>query len=251
MALRRTPLKGGKPLTRKTPLRNKPREHRDTAEAPNKGEVSGASTPDDNEALTGDRYLPSTLRRGGSTVGQTSDVSRTPPLDLTAAARALARQAESAAAPRREHAPVPEVSKPTPKPSSTGFPMVVRQTILDRDAYTCWRCGRDVTAVGYNLQHRDNRGRGGTRDPRINWPSNGIVLCGSATTGCHGWVEHNGLAAEKLGWAVQSWADPESVPVYHAAHGWMLVTRRGTRHLCAEPTNADAHTVARRKEPLR
>lgn len=206
MALRRTPLKPGKGLERRTPLRSAGRAF-SNAEQPEK------------------------LNAG---------------LDFAAAAAALAHQA---APPPEFTGPVPEVSKATPRPSSTGFPTVVRITILERDHYRCARCGRHVAArtVGYSLQHRDNRGMGGTRDVRINWPSNGLTLCGSGTTECHGWVEEHEEEAARCGWVVLSWADPETVPVL-TREGWVLLDRSGLSRPTSAPPNGDAHAVARRKE---
>lgn len=174
-----------------------------------------------------------------------------PPLDFDQAARAMRRRAESEAAPRREHKPVPAPVPATKRPANTGFPSVVRQTILDRDGMACARCGVPVDVVGFNLQHRDNRGSGGTRDPRLNRAANGLTLCGSGTTRCHGWVEGHPEEAERLGYAVQSWADPESVPVYYAGQGWMLLSDNGCRRPCPVPTDGNAHAAARRKEPLK
>lgn len=55
--------------------------------------------------------------------------------------------------------------------------------------HPCVRCGR--RAAGWH--HRVAEGRGGPTD---RW--NCVPLCGSGTTGCHGWVEHNRVAARKL-----------------------------------------------------
>lgn len=172
------------------------------------------------------------------------------PMDLDAAAAALAHQQASAEAPRRTHAPVPDPQR-ADRPKVTGaFPPVVRQTIIDRDHMLCQRCGRqaDATAHGYSMQHRNARGMGGTSDPRLARPSNGILLCGSGTTGCHGWVEANPEAAERLGLAVPSWADPESVPVL-TFDGWVLLANNGAAYPCTPPTNGDALTSARRLAP--
>lgn len=43
---------------------------------------------------------------------------------------------------------------------------------------------------------------GGTRWPGINLPSNLLTLCGSGTTGCHGWVEHHPTWAKAHGWSI-------------------------------------------------
>lgn len=166
---------------------------------------------------------------------------------LEAAAAALGNRERSRVAPRPDTGPLPPVSKATRRPPS-GFPPVVRQTILDRDRYACVRCGAhiDTGSHGYSLQHRIARGMGGTDDPAINRPANGIVLCGSATTGCHGRVESMAVEAARNGWAVEGWADPTSVPVKTPA-GWVLLNDRGFAHPTTEPPNGDAHAVAQRR----
>lgn len=189
--------------------------------------------------------------RGSARGRHTPERPPAPPLDFAAAGRALAHQ--SAPAPAFT-GPVPEVSKPTPKVNPRGFPPVVRQTIIDRDHMACVRCGRPMDGShGYSLQHRDNRGMGGTRDFRINLPSNGIVLCGSATTpgGCHEWAESNEEEAARGGYVVRSWADPTTVPVLMFTGRWVLLTNNGTAWLTSEPEGGDAHAVARRKDSLR
>lgn len=133
---------------------------------------------------------------------------------------------------------------------STGFPDVTRVQIINRDGGRCQRCGADVTAgrwPGYSLQHRDNRAMGGTSDPAINLPGNGLVLCGSGTTGCHGRVEHYPTEAEREGFAVASWADPTTVPV-NTHTGWWLLDNDGHRTRTTPPPDGDAHAVAKKKE---
>lgn len=44
-------------------------------------------------------------------------------------------------------------------------------------------------------------------------PANVIELCGSGTTGCHGWVHQHVAEAERLGLIVPLGRDPRKVPV--------------------------------------
>lgn len=60
----------------------------------------------------------------------------------------------------------------------------------------CARCG----VRGSNRHERLPRGRGGLRDE-----FNTVVLCGSGTTGCHGFVTANPLLAEAEGWTVSGY----------------------------------------------
>ena len=75
-------------------------------------------------------------------------------------------------------------------------------------------CGARVDFVDgvrgwdWSLQHRRPRGMGGTRLAEINSPANLLLLCGSATTGCHGYVERERAAALHAGWLVPSSSDP-------------------------------------------
>lgn len=88
--------------------------------------------------------------------------------------------------------------------------------VVERDRYTCVRCGHPVSGergIGWSVQHRIPRGMGGSRDPRLNLPSNLIILCGSGTTQDHGWVESNRTAALAYGWSVSRHADPAEIPV--------------------------------------
>lgn len=95
--------------------------------------------------------------------------------------------------------------------ASTGPDVATRERVRWRDRDRCRRCGVQT----WQLHHRKPRGMGGTRDPLINSPANLVLLCGSGTTGCHGWVESNRREARALGWLVSQWADPADVPIVH------------------------------------
>lgn len=100
----------------------------------------------------------------------------------------------------------------------TGPDPKTRALVLVRDGYQCVRCGCPAgPEIGqYSLQHRKARGVGGD-----NSLPNLILLCGSATTGCHGAVEArkdpHDLAA---GYRLESWQDPAAEGVMYASeHG--------------------------------
>ncbi|WNN95721.1 HNH endonuclease [Mycobacterium phage Dulcita] len=78
-----------------------------------------------------------------------------------------------------------------------------RAEVLERCGGLCERCGRGGPVT---MHHRKKRGQGGPWEP---W--NIVALCGHGTTGCHGWVEANPLAAHATGWHVRPWEDPRSV----------------------------------------
>lgn len=88
-----------------------------------------------------------------------------------------------------------------------------------------------------NFQHRKNRGQGGRYDP-----SNGLDVCGSGTTGCHGYIHAHPEESYRKGWSVQSWADPAAVPFEHPDFGPVLLDDVGDLHLHREPA-ADFDTA--------
>ncbi len=104
----------------------------------------------------------------------------------------------------------------------TGFTQAIVDAILERDGHCCVRCGGALhgqRGLDYSIQHRRARGMGGSRRPDTNSVQNGLAMCGSGTTGCHGWVESHRHEALSCGWAVDQSADPLKVPVVHFLHG--------------------------------
>ena len=95
----------------------------------------------------------------------------------------------------------------------TGIAPATRKAVYERDGHCCSRCGAP-TGSNRSIHHRKPRQMGGTRDPRIHALSNLVLLCGSGTTGCHGWIESHRAEALDQGWLVSAFeADPASVPV--------------------------------------
>lgn len=81
---------------------------------------------------------------------------------------------------------------------ATGPTPDVVEAALERAQHSCEINGCRLEGMrghGWSLQHRMPRGRGGTRDPRINRLSNVLVVCGSGTGGCHGLIENQLRAA--------------------------------------------------------
>ncbi|MCM0619809.1 HNH endonuclease [Nocardioides bruguierae] len=110
-------------------------------------------------------------------------------------------------------------TRPTRRTSrSTGPTLETRHLVIARCAGRCERCGRglrigDTWTGDHSIHHRRPRGMGGTTDPTANTPANLLLLCGSGTTGCHGWVEANRGEATRLGWLVPRGVDPATVGV--------------------------------------
>lgn len=89
-----------------------------------------------------------------------------------------------------------------------------RAVCLARAMGRCERCGGSLTGWdAWSLHHRRARGMGGTRRASTESVANLVVLCGSGTTGCHGWVESNRDQARELGWLLRQQQEPEEEPV--------------------------------------
>lgn len=94
-----------------------------------------------------------------------------------------------------------------------------RSLVFARAGGRCERCGS-----GFNLSyhHRKKRSQGG------DWDAFNIVLvCGSGTTGCHGWIEHHPNMAEAEGFHVRPWEDPEYTPIKLNRTNWYLLLPDG------------------------
>ena len=76
------------------------------------------------------------------------------------------------------------------------------------------------------IHHRRPRGMGGSKRESTSATANGLVLCGSGTQGCHGWVESNRKVAIEQGFIVPQHRDPSEVPVLIKAQ-WRLYDNRG------------------------
>lgn len=98
-------------------------------------------------------------------------------------------------------------------------PRSVTDRVDDRDLYRCVKCGRPI--VGGSRHHRQLRSQGGKHTVE-----NLILLCGSGTTGCHGWVHHHPADARDMGWIVSGYAEPDETPVY-TWRGWLLLLSDG------------------------
>ena len=86
-----------------------------------------------------------------------------------------------------------------------------RDLVYQRDGQSCVRCG--VYANGGSIHHRKARGMGGTRNPLIDMPAALLLLCGSGTTGCHGWVESHRTKSLGQGFLLRDVALAEVIPV--------------------------------------
>ena len=109
----------------------------------------------------------------------------------------------------------------------TGPSRATRTLVWDRDGGACGWCGRPVYEGDHSLQHRRARGMGGTRRADANSPANLVLVCGSATTGCHGHIEANPQEAARRGFRIGQWQDPSGVPVLYAGRVWVRLGHAG------------------------
>lgn len=95
----------------------------------------------------------------------------------------------------------------------------VRDGVYGRDGLACTLCGKTYPLT---LQHRRARGMGSTRRPETDLPANLVTLCGSGTTGCHGYVEANPDISRQRGYRVGQHTDPALVPIiWHGQWVWL------------------------------
>ncbi|WNM65701.1 HNH endonuclease [Arthrobacter phage Vulpecula] len=107
----------------------------------------------------------------------------------------------------------------------TGPSREVRRQVIARDLSKCQWCGRHVrTESGwYSLQHRRARGMGGSRDAATNQAGNLVLVCGTGTTECHGWIEAQPAQAIARGFRIAAGATPSRVPLVDwTGREWLL-----------------------------
>lgn len=110
-------------------------------------------------------------------------------------------------------------------------PKKVTDLVDARDGQSCQRCGASLEVVSGSRHHRIRRRDGGHATSIL------ILLCGSGTTGCHGWVHAHPRAARAFGLiipAVRKPAlDPTTIPCIgvkdDGRSGWFLLDDNGGR----------------------
>lgn len=104
-----------------------------------------------------------------------------------------------------------------------------RVSVLDRAHGLCELCYGSLSVL--SVHHRRPRQMGGTRAPWINDPENLLVLCGSGTTGCHGWVESHRADGYHYGWLVRSGFSPAETPFCDRKGQWWLLVVDGKHRI--------------------
>lgn len=121
-------------------------------------------------------------------------------------------------------------------PRSSGHQLRRIHGLVDRrDGDTCRRCGHAVFD-DFSRHHRIPRGTGGSA--LVDRVSNILKLCGSGSTGCHGWIESHRTDAEVLGYLLPKLnpdIDPETEPIFIHEYGWVLLADNGSVTPCAAP----------------
>lgn len=87
------------------------------------------------------------------------------------------------------------------------IPAKVRGQLRMREDNWCAKCG---LKYANNAHHRKNRSQGGQDDL-----SNLLLLCGSGTTGCHGYITEHPRDSINHGWSVLSVHNPIDIPVFY------------------------------------
>jgi hypothetical protein len=125
----------------------------------------------------------------------------------------------------RNQGPKLRATKRASKPSTDPGGAAVA-AVLSRDEHACVRCGgaaHGQRGVDFSIHHRLLRSQGGD-----NSLPNLVTLCGSGSTGDHGWAHGNRKAAEVEGWIVRSGFSPLLVPVFHARYGQVFLLADGS-----------------------
>jgi len=112
----------------------------------------------------------------------------------------------------------------------TGPDHEVVDLVLERDQHSCVCCGENLQGIrgrDWSLHHRRGRGMGSTRRPETNLPANLVSVCGSGSTGCHGWLTENPALGREQGLVLTQQDDPAGVPAA-TWYGVVLLDNRGS-----------------------
>lgn len=104
-----------------------------------------------------------------------------------------------------------------------------RFAVLARGHYKCERCRQDFLALGVSIHHRRPRMMGGSKNQELHRPANLIALCGSGTSGCHGWVESHRVEARTFGYLIHKIESAEEIPFKDLNGDWWLIDNNGQK----------------------
>lgn len=105
--------------------------------------------------------------------------------------------------------------------------------IWTRDQGRCAWCGLPIIGdrgINWSVHHREPRGMGGTSSGYVGRASNGVLLHGTGTESCHGYIESHRDEADEKGFLVSRIGveRPANVKIKHAVHGKCLLNDDGT-----------------------
>lgn len=124
--------------------------------------------------------------------------------------------------------------------SVSAFTVEVKELILARTGWTCDRCG--LRAANGQFHHRSPRRMGGSDNPSLGLPSNGVLLHPS----CHEYVETHRKVAAQLGFILGALTAPSEAPIY-LWKGWHYLNDDGTLTALSGPP--PTHSVPRTDRP--
>lgn len=104
-----------------------------------------------------------------------------------------------------------------------------RKLVRARDGHLCQMCGRSIVDYPSSIHHRINKGNGGSA--MYERASLLVRMCGTGTTGCHGWVTTEPRRAGLWGWLLPR-NNPDIDPTEEAIltyRGWVLLDDEGGR----------------------
>lgn len=104
-------------------------------------------------------------------------------------------------------------------------PRATCRLVDQRDDSSCTRCGRWLPGTPASRHHRKRRSQASKAE--VHSPANLIDLCGTGTTGCHGWIHAHPTEAYEHGWMLHPTDDPQTTPVLSHQHGWILLDDHG------------------------
>ena len=117
---------------------------------------------------------------------------------------------------------------PMAKPRPAKVSEETRFAVLGRNGYKCEKCGEDFL-WGVSVHHRRPRMMGGSKNELLHQPANLIALCGSGTTGCHGWVESNRDKARQLGYLIMKVESAQDIPFRDDSGKWWKIDNLGQK----------------------
>lgn len=103
-----------------------------------------------------------------------------------------------------------------------------RWTVFARGFYKCERCHQDLLG-GSSVHHRRPRMMGGSKNEMLHKPANLILLCGSGTSGCHGWVESHRMEARTFGFLIHKVESAEEIPFKDVYGNWWHIDNEGQK----------------------